>query len=298
LENASATYIDFVCASAGDSPDLLSGLTIALDCANGASYETSEAILKSLGAEVKTFHRAPNGININADCGCTHAEVIEALVRETRADVGVSHDGDADRVLLCDETGSVLDGDELMAIAATSMIEAGTLKENTLVSTVMSNAGLDEAVARAGGKVVRAGVGDRYVLEKMRERGYNLGGEQSGHFIFLDHNTTGDGIVSAVQLLKTMRESGNPLSELRKVLTKFPQAQRNVRVRTKQNLRKLSCAPKIDEIEALLGNAGRTLFRYSGTEPLLRILIEGKDEAQINEWADQLVELISDEIGA
>ncbi|MEM1441203.1 MAG: phosphoglucosamine mutase [Verrucomicrobiota bacterium] len=298
LEKATERYVDFVRSSAGEDRELLRGLTIALDCANGASFETSEAILRSLGATVKSFHHHPNGININEDCGCTHAGVIEALVKETGADVGVSHDGDADRVLLCDETGSVLDGDELMAIAAISMIEAGTLNENTLVSTVMSNAGLDEAVANAGGKVVRAGVGDRYVLEKMREHGYNLGGEQSGHFIFLDHNTTGDGIVSAVQLLKTMRESGKPLSELRKVLTKFPQAQRNVRVSSKPAMKDLSCAPKIDEINALLGDAGRTLLRYSGTEPLLRILIEGKDEAQINEWADQLVELIGDEIGA
>jgi len=185
-----------------------------------------------------------------------------------------------------------------MAMAAIAMIEAGTLKDNTLVSTVMSNAGLDEAVAAAGGRVVRAGVGDRYVLEMMREHGYNLGGEQSGHFIFHDHNTTGDGIVSAVQLLKIIRESGKPLSELRKVLTKFPQAQRNVRVTAKTPVTELTAAPKIDEIQALLGDAGRIMLRYSGTEPLLRILIEGRDEAQINGWADQLVELIADEIGA
>lgn len=298
LEKASERYIDFVRASVGDDRELLRGLTIALDSANGAAYETSEAILRSLGATVKAFHHHPNGININEDCGCTHAGVIESLVKEHGADVGVSHDGDADRVLLCDETGSVLDGDELMAIAARAMIEAGTLKDNTLVSTVMSNAGLDEAVAEAGGQVVRAGVGDRYVLEMMREHGYNLGGEQSGHFIFHDHNTTGDGIVSAVQLLKIVRESGKPLSELRKVLTKFPQAQRNVRVSAKTDVSELTAASKIDEVSALLGDAGRIMLRYSGTEPLLRILIEGRDEAQINEWADQLVELIADEIGA
>ncbi|MDF2376692.1 MAG: phosphoglucosamine mutase [Verrucomicrobiales bacterium] len=298
LEKASERYVDFVRASVGDDRDLLRGLTIALDCANGASYETSEAILRSLGATVKAFHHHPNGININEDCGCTHAEVIESLVKEHGADVGVSHDGDADRVLLCDETGAVLNGDELMAIAAIAMIDAGTLKDNTLVATVMSNAGLDEAVAKAGGSVVRAGVGDRYVLEMMREHGYNFGGEQSGHFIFHDYNTTGDGIVSAVQLLKMIRESGRPLSELRKVLTKFPQAQRNVRVTAKPPVSELTAAPKIDEVQALLGDAGRILLRYSGTEPLLRILIEGRDEAQINEWADQIGELIADEIGA
>ncbi|MEM7599997.1 MAG: phosphoglucosamine mutase [Verrucomicrobiota bacterium] len=298
LEKAGERYVNFVRASVGDDPELLGGLTIALDCANGASYETSEAILRSLGATVKVFHHHPNGININEGCGCTHGEIIEALVKEHGADIGVSHDGDADRVLLCDETGTVLDGDELMAIAAIAMIRSGELKENTLVATVMSNAGLDEAVAEAGGKVVRAGVGDRYVLEMMREHGYNLGGEQSGHFIFHDHNTTGDGIVSAVQLLKIVKESGQPLSELRKVLTKFPQAQRNVRVTSKPDVPDLTAAPKIDEISASLGDAGRIMLRYSGTEPLLRLLIEGRDEAQINEWADQLVELIADEIGA
>lgn len=298
LEKAAERYIDFVRASVGQDHELLRGMTIALDCANGAAFETSEAILRSLGARVTAFHHHPNGININENCGCTHPGVIEALVREQGADVGVSHDGDADRVLLCDETGAVLDGDELMAIAAIAMLDAGTLCDKTLVATVMSNAGLDAAVAAVGGKVVRAGVGDRYVLEKMREHGYNLGGEQSGHFIFHDYNTTGDGIVSAVQLLKILKESGRPLSELRKVLTKFPQAQRNVRVIAKPALAELAAAPKLDEIQALLGDAGRVMLRYSGTEPLLRILIEGRDEAQINEWADQLQELIADEIGA
>ncbi len=298
LDKAGERYVDFVRASVGDDRELLRGLTIALDCANGASYETSEAVLRSLGATVKVFHHHPNGININEDCGCTHGDVIESLVKEHGADIGVSHDGDADRVLLCDETGAVLDGDELMAIAAIAMIKDGTLKDNTLVSTVMSNAGLDEAVADAGGKVVRAGVGDRYVLEMMREHDYNLGGEQSGHFIFHDHNTTGDGIVSAVQLLRMVKESGKPLSELRKVLTKFPQAQRNVRVKAKLDVTELTAAPKMDEIQASLGDAGRIMLRYSGTEPLLRILIEGRDEVQINDWADQLVGLIGDEIGA
>lgn len=296
LEGAIERYVDFVRAGALDS-ELLSGMTIALDSANGAASRTSETILRSLGATVKSFHHHPNGININEDCGCTHASVIEDLVRETGADVGVSHDGDADRVLLCDETGSVLDGDEIMAIAAVDMIERGTLRENTLVATVMSNAGLDEAVQKAGGKVERAGVGDRYVLEKMREGGFNLGGEQSGHFIFLDHNTTGDGIVSAVQLLRIVRESGKPLSELRTVMTKLPQAQRSVRVSSKPPMEELKMASLQKEIEEEHGNAGRVLLRYSGTEPLLRILIEGKDEAQIQQQADDLATAIREEIG-
>ena len=298
LEGAVERYIDFVSHSVGDDRHLLEGLVIALDAANGASYRTSEAILHSLGAKVLPVHHHPSGININLDCGCTHPEVIESLVRETGAHVGVSHDGDADRVLLCDETGSVLDGDELMAIAALSMIEAGTLADRTLVATIMSNAGLDEAVTAAGGKVVRAGVGDRYVIEAMREGGYNLGGEQSGHFIFHDFNTTGDGIMAAVQLLIMMKQSGKPLSELRRVMTKFPQAQRNIRVSRKPAKDALAAATKLAEVENTLGSAGRVLLRYSGTEPLLRLLIEGRDADYINREADAIAELIRSEIGA
>lgn len=298
IENAAERYIASVRESVGNDGRLLEGLTVALDAANGAAFLTSEAILHSLGASVKAFHNRPSGININDQCGCTHPAVIEQLVRETGADVGVSHDGDADRVLLCDETGSALDGDEMMALAATSMIEAGTLKDNTLVATVMSNAGLDEAVREVGGKVLRAGVGDRYVMEIMRRDGYNLGGEQSGHFIFHDHSTTGDGIVSAVQLLRIVKETGQPLSELRKRMTKFPQAQRNVRVARKPEISELFAAEVIREVENALGDSGRVLVRYSGTEPLLRILVEGRDAVEIERMADEISKAIADEIGA
>jgi phosphoglucosamine mutase len=297
LPDAAERYVAFIRASAGADRELFRGLHLALDAANGAASETSAEILHSLGAKVSVFHHHPSGININLDCGCTHPEVIGALVRETGAHAGVAHDGDADRVLLCDETGSVLDGDEIMAIAALSMIRAGTLKENTLVATVMSNAGLDEAVRAAGGRVVRAGVGDRYVIEAMRKGGYNLGGEQSGHFIFHDHNTTGDGILAAVQVLKRMRESGKPLSELRKVMTKFPQVLRNLRVREKPPLGELSAAPRIAALEAALGESGRVLLRYSGTEALLRLLVEGRDAAFIGSEADAIAAEIQGEIG-
>jgi phosphoglucosamine mutase len=185
-----------------------------------------------------------------------------------------------------------------MALAAISMIHAGTLKENTLVATVMSNAGLDEAVRAAGGRVVRVGVGDRYVIEEMKKGGYNLGGEQSGHFIFRDHNTTGDGILAAVQVLKRMRESGQPLSELRKVMTKFPQVLRNIRVREKRPLAELVAAPRLAALEARLGDAGRVLLRYSGTEALLRLLVEGRDAAFIEAEADAIAAEIRAEIGA
>jgi phosphoglucosamine mutase len=298
LPDAADRYVAFIRASAGGGHELFRGLHLALDAANGAASETSAEILHSLGAKLSVFHHHPSGININLDCGCTHPGVIGALVRETRADAGVAHDGDADRVLLCDETGSVLDGDEIMAIAALSMIRAGTLKENTLVATVMSNAGLDEAVRAAGGRVVRADVGDRYVIEAMREGGYNLGGEQSGHFIFHDHNTTGDGILAAVQVLKMMRESGKPLSELRKVMTKFPQVLRNIRVREKRPLAELSAAPRIAALEAALGESGRVLLRYSGTEALLRLLVEGRDAGFIESEADAIAAEIREEIGA
>jgi phosphoglucosamine mutase len=297
LPKAAERYVAFVRASAGGDGELLRGLRIALDAANGAASETSEEILRSLGARVSAAHHHPNGLNINLGCGCTHPEAIEALVRETGADVGVSHDGDADRVLLCDETGSVLDGDEIMAIAALSMIRAGTLRDKTLVATVMSNGGLDEAVRAAGGKVLRAGVGDRYVLEAMRGGGYNLGGEQSGHFVFADHNATGDGALAAVQVLRMMRESGLPLSELRRAMRKLPQAQRSVRVRERRALEGLAAADRVARLEQALGEAGRVLVRYSGTEPLLRILVEGPDAAFVEAEAEALARAVAEEIG-
>lgn len=298
LAHAAERYVAFVRASVGEDRELFRGLHFALDAANGAASETSVEILRSLGAKVSVFHHHPSGININLDCGCTHPEVIGALVRETGADAGVAHDGDADRVLLCDETGSVLDGDEIMAIAALSMIRAGTLKENTLVATVMSNAGLDEAVRAAGGRVVRAGVGDRYVIEEMKKGGYNLGGEQSGHFIFRDHNSTGDGILAAVQVLKMMRESGQTLAGLRRVMSKFPQVLRNIRVREKRPVAELAAAPRLAALESALGESGRVLLRYSGTESLLRLLVEGRDAAFIKAEADAIAAEIRAEIGA
>ncbi|NNE90178.1 MAG: phosphoglucosamine mutase [Verrucomicrobiales bacterium] len=297
ISKAANRYVHFVCDSVED-PAMFEGLKIALDCANGASFETSEAVLQHLGAEVIPFHNRPSGLNINADCGCTHPSAIEELVRETGADVGIAHDGDADRVLLADETGSVLDGDELMAIAGIDMIEQGVLHENTVVATLMSNAGLDEALSNAGGRIVRAGVGDRYVIEKMREGDFNFGGEQSGHLIFRDQNTTGDGIMAAVQILRIMKRRQQPLSELRKLMHKFPQAQRNIRVVEKPPVESLEVVQGlIAETEQELGKAGRTLLRYSGTEPLLRLLIEGRDSKYIESRADQIAAAIEEQIG-
>ncbi len=301
LEDAADRYVACVRATRHDDRSLFRGMKFALDAANGAAFETSEAILRGLGAEVVPFFTEPNGLNINRDCGCTHPGVIERLVRETGAQAGISHDGDADRVLLCDETGSVLDGDELMAIGAIDLLERGELAENTLVATVMSNAGLDAALAAHGGRVVRSRVGDRYVMEEMRRGGYNFGGEQSGHLIYRDLNTTGDGIVAAVQLLSVMVRTGKPLSELRKVLVKFPQAQRNLRVTRKPPVESLpEVARTIEAAEAALAEAGagRVLVRYSGTEPLVRILVEGADRDRIEALADGVRDAFAAVIGA
>ncbi len=297
-QDAVSEYVAQVIDSCGLKRGALTGMKIALDAANGASYLTSPQILRELGATVEVFHNEPTGININEDCGCTHADVIEKLVRDTGAHVGIAHDGDADRVLIADETGSVLDGDELMAIAALFMIEKGELPENTLVATVMSNAGLEKALTAAGGKVKRTGVGDRYVIEAMREGGYTLGGEQSGHFIFLNQATTGDGIVAAVQLLQVCLEKNVPFSQLRTCLKKLPQVQRNIRVTRKPEVDDLIAAPLIEGVERELGDAGRVLVRYSGTEPLMRLLVEGESESFITDKIEAIAEAIRSEIGA
>jgi phosphoglucosamine mutase len=274
-------------------------MRIAVDVANGASYKSTPCILRELGADLQVFHNAPNGTNINANCGSTHPEEIQRIVRETGVQVGITHDGDADRVLLCDETGEVVDGDEILAIAAIDFLRNGELRENTLVATVMSNFGLDEALASAGGKVLRTKVGDRYVLEEMVKRDLNVGGEQSGHMIFRDFSTTGDGIVCALQILRIMRSTGKPLSELKKCLKKYPQAQRNLRVKEKPPLEEMPNVLKlVDEAEQELNGKGRVLLRYSGTEPKIRLLIEGRELAQIDQQANRIAEAIQSAIGA
>lgn len=277
----------------------LQGLHIALDNANGAASVTSTETLKRLGAEVEIFHSTPNGSNINRDCGCTHPEILEALVKQTGAHVGVAHDGDADRVALCDENGIRLSGDELIAIAAVSMLRKGTLNENTVAVTTMSNFGLDDLITGLGGKVVRTDVGDRYVIAAMRAQGLNFGAEESGHIVFRDYASTGDGLIAALQVLKIMVETGEPLSELRKCLNPFPQAKRNLRVKTKPPVAELVTAVKlVEETEKKLGNLGRVLLRYSGTESLIRLLIEGRDPDYIEAQASRIAEAIQTQIGA
>lgn len=276
----------------------LESLRIAVDCANGASYKATPTILRELGAELTVIHAAPNGTNINADCGSTHPEEIQRAVRETSAHIGISHDGDADRVILADENGDIVDGDEILAIAALDFLRQGRLAQNTLVATVMSNCGLDELLEAHGGNVLRTKVGDRYVIEEMQARNLNVGGEQSGHMIFRDYSTTGDGIVSALQILRIMVETKTPLSELRKCLKKYPQAQRNLRVASKPPIETLEeTNALVRETEAALAGRGRVLLRYSGTEPKIRLLIEGRDAAQIEAAADRIAASIQKAIG-
>jgi phosphoglucosamine mutase len=276
----------------------LDGMRVALDNAHGASSYTSALALEQLGADVQVFHSEPDGFNINEECGCTHAEEIERIVRQSQAQAGIAHDGDADRIALCDEEAIALDGDELMAIAAEAMLRKGTLKQNTLAVTVMSNYGLDDLVSRLGGRVIRTGVGDRYVLEEMRSRGLNFGGEQSGHIIFGDWATTGDGLIAGLQVLRIMKETGEPLSQLRKCLKKFPQSSRNLRVRTKPPIEELVEAQKImKETEKKLGDYGRVLLRYSGTESLIRLLVEGRDVEYLEAQADKIASAILAQIG-
>jgi phosphoglucosamine mutase len=296
LENAEEAFVQQALRSMEGVR--LDGMKVAVDNAHGACYAISEKVLTSLGAEVTTYFAQPDGFNINRDCGCTHSHDIEELVKSTGVDVGLAFDGDADRILMIDESGSALDGDEFMAIAADAMLRAGKLNQKTLAVTIMSNYGLDDLVASHGGKVIRTGVGDRYVLEVMRRDGLNFGGEQSGHIIFGDYATTGDGLISGLQLLKIMRETGQPLSQLRQCLKKFPQAARNLYVKSKPPLAELTETMKIvAETEATLGSAGRVLLRYSGTESLIRVLLEGKDGAYLEAQAEKIAAAIMAQIG-
>ena len=296
IDDAVARYVAHAVSSMGGVR--LDGMRVALDNAHGAASFTSALALEELGAEVMVFHSEPDGFNINEHCGCTHGEEMERIVRQTKAHAGLAHDGDADRILLCDEKASALDGDELMAIAAESMLRKGTLKQNTIAVTVMSNFGLDDLVSGLGGRVIRTNVGDRYVLEAMRERGLNFGGEQSGHIIFGDWASTGDGLIAGLQLLRIMKETGEPLSQLRKCLKKFPQSARNLRARSKPPVEDLLEAQKIiKETEKKLGDYGRVLLRYSGTEPLIRLLIEGRDVEYLEAQADKIASAVLAQIG-
>ncbi len=274
------------------------GLRLVLDCANGAAYKVAPLVFEELGAEVFTYGIDPNGLNINLGCGSLHTEFLCEKVREHRADLGIALDGDADRVIFADEKGEVVDGDRIMALCARDLAEAGRLAKGTVVCTVMSNMGLEIALGDLGLSVKRTAVGDRYVVEAMRKGGYNFGGEQSGHMIFLDHATTGDGIVCALDVLAIMERRGRPLSELRDVMTPLPQILRNVRVAKKTALAEIpEIFGAIGRIEEELADRGRLLVRYSGTEPLCRVMVEGEDEGRIKEIAEELAGFVVRHLG-
>jgi phosphoglucosamine mutase len=267
----------------------LDGVTLAIDCAHGAAYKVAPEVLEELGARVIPLGVDPNGENINLGAGALHPENLQATVRQSGAQVGIALDGDADRCILIDETGTVVDGDEILAILATELHSLGLLKRSTLVATVMSNLGLHLALRQRGIGIVTTPVGDRYVVEELVKGGYNVGGEQSGHIVFLDHNTTGDGLITALAVLALLVEKGQPLSALRRVMTRLPQVLVNVKVARTPDVRTLpGVARTIAEAERTLGDRGRVLVRYSGTEPLLRVMIEGEREPEIRALAERI----------
>ena len=288
IEDARGRYVVYL-KNAFPRERTLEGMRIVLDCANGAGYKAAPTVLRELGAEVFTLGVEPNGRNINDDCGSLFPERAAAKVLELRADVGISLDGDADRVIVIDERGEIYDGDMLMWMCARDMKERGALAKDTVVATVMSNLGLELALQSIGVELLRTQVGDRYVVEAMREGGYNLGGEQSGHILFLDHSTTGDGMMSALQVLALMARSGQKLSELNEGFIRLPQVMVNIGVAEKRPLEELtSFQEQVSEVEDELGDNGRVLIRYSGTENKARVMVEGRDETRVHEMANHL----------
>ena len=298
IDDAAGRYIVFL-KNTFPKDLTLDGLKIVLDCANGAAYRVAPAVFEELGADLIMFGVEPDGENINLNCGSLYPEVISKAVKENKADLGIALDGDADRVIFVDENGELVDGDHIMAICAVEMMRDGKLNRNTLVTTVMSNMGLDVAVKNIGGNLVKTAVGDRYVVEEMLRSGYNLGGEQSGHIIFLDYNTTGDGIISALQILAIMKRQNKKLSELAEIMVTFPQVLLNVKVKQKKEIDNVpEIASKVKKIEKKLGDRGRVLVRFSGTEPILRVMLEGEDHTEISAMAEEIADCVKKNLGA
>ena len=276
----------------------LDGLRVVVDAANGAAYRVAPEVLSELGAYVTCIGCDPDGENINRDCGATAPAALQRAVVEQRAHVGVAVDGDADRCVLVDECGDVVDGDALLAIAGRELAEQGRLAHRTLVTTHMSNFGLELAMRDLGIEVVKTAVGDRYVLEEMQRGGFNLGGEQSGHVLFLDHTTTGDGLITALAILAVMRSRSEPLSKLAKVMQKFPQVLINIPVREKRDLDEMpSVRNVVEKVEQALGGRGRVYIRYSGTEALARVMVEGQDLAQVEGYANDIADAVRSALG-
>ena len=296
VDDAKERYIEFAKASVESMS--MKGLRVILDCANGAAYNTAPHILSELGAEVVVLNDRPDGLNINLDCGALHPEKMMEIVKKEKAHIGIALDGDADRVIVCDEKGRSVDGDHIIAICAINMKEKGTLKKNSVVVTIMTNKGFDIAMAKERIKVVKTKVGDRYVVDEMRKKGYVLGGEQSGHIIFSNYTTTGDGMISALQLLRIMKERGKKLSKLAECMTSLPQVLVNVDVKEKKDISKLKVNKNIKDAESKLGEKGRVLVRYSGTQNLCRIMIEGENKREIQKIANDIAKTMKKELGA
>ncbi|HET7910360.1 MAG TPA: phosphoglucosamine mutase, partial [Nitrospira sp.] len=290
IDDAEGRYIEFVKRSLPKDLDF-QGMKLVVDCANGAAYKAAPNVLRELGAAVEVLCDKPDGMNINAGCGAVHPEGLQEAVLAHGADLGIALDGDADRAIFVCEQGKIIDGDHVMAALALDLHAQRLLAKQTIVGTVMSNFGLELAMGKAGIRLIRTPVGDRYLLERMLSDGYNFGGEQSGHFIFLDHNTTGDGLISALQILSLMKRTKKPLSELAKAMAAVPQVLVNVKVKEKRDLAALPELQRaIETSERRLNGTGRILVRYSGTEPLLRIMVEGEEDATIRAVADHLVQ--------
>lgn len=297
INDGDGRYIEFAKAT---FPRRLSlkNLTIALDCANGAGYKVAPLIFRELDAKVFVYGNTPDGLNINLGCGSLHPEVVQKAVIDHRADVGIALDGDADRVIMVDENAQIVDGDTILAICARDMKKQGVLRHNKVVTTVMSNFGFIKAMESFGIEVIKSPVGDRYVIQDMIKHDANLGGEQSGHMIFLDHNTTGDGLVSALQVLRIMIETDSKLSDLATVFKRYPQACINVKVSSKPPLESLVEVKEVlAQVEKTLGDSGRVLVRYSGTEKICRVMVEGPKQKQVQQMAQTIANAIESEIG-
>ena len=298
IDDALGRYIEFAKTSFPKNLTL-EGQRVVVDCAHGAAYKSTPCVLRELGAEVIVYGNQPDGMNINRDCGSMHPEAMCRKVVEHKAHIGIAHDGDAARVLLCDEKGQLIDGDDIMAIAALDMLAQKTLAGKTLVSTVMSNAGLEDAIKSAGGKIIRTAVGDKNVIDEILKHGFNFGGEQSGHLIFRDFGTTGDGLVAALQILRIMKAKDARLSKLAKCWTRFPQLVTNVKVREKKPFEQLDGVTKLvaEAEKELKAQGGRVLLRYSGTEPKARLLLEGRDAKVLEGWSKKICGAIQKQIG-
>lgn len=290
IHDAERRYMDFLKNTVGR----LDGLKVVLDTANGAAAHVGPKLLEELGVEVIPICNQPDGVNINAACGSTHPETLQKAVLEHKADLGLANDGDADRLIAVDENGRVVDGDFVMVICALALEAKGKLAENALVVTVMSNLGLHIALKNAGIKVYETQVGDRYVMEELLRTGAKLGGEQSGHIIFLEHNTTGDGLLTALQLLSVIKEQGKSLSALAGQMHRLPQVLINARVQNKEkSMNHPEVIKKVEEVKQILGDNGRILVRPSGTEPLVRVMVEGQDQNQLKILAQSVIDVIN-----